>query len=155
MTVDGEPCDVTPAAGEAAGSSICPKNGSWVYLQDAKVGDVLTIDSEYVKLVDKSGNQWTLQRGYGLSTAASHSSTALAEHCLARDFFHGVGNWSWTWDTANDPHGLNSDGTTVRVAWDYDHPVPRPDVTLGGMPSYDTNCQTGNGQCTACHSSRQ
>jgi hypothetical protein len=68
---------------------------------------------------------------------------------MARDFFHGVSNWSWTWDTARDPHGINSDGTTVRVAWDYDHPVPRPDVTLGGMPSYDQNCQSG-----ACYAVR-
>ena len=33
-------------------------------------------------------------------------------------------------------------------AWDYDHPVPRTDVTLGGMPSYDGNCQLG-GTCYA------
>ena len=69
---------------------------------------------------------------------------------MARDFFHGVSNWSWTWDTARDPHGINSDGTTVRVAWDYDHPVPRTDVTIGGMPSYDSNCQSA----AACYAVR-
>jgi hypothetical protein len=68
---------------------------------------------------------------------------------MARDFFQGVSNWSWTWDTARDPHGINSDGTTVRVAWDYDHPVPRTDVTIGGMPSYDSHCQSGGGGCYA------
>jgi hypothetical protein len=149
VTVDGEPCDPTPAAGEATGSSVCPKNPPWVYLQDAKVGDVFTIDSEYTVLVAKNGNQWTLQRGYGISSPASHSSTTLIAFCMAEDFAHGVSNWSWTWDTARDPHGLNSDGTTVRVAWDYDHPVPRPDVTIGGMPSYDGNCQSGAGGCYA------
>ena len=149
VTVDGEPCDSSPAAGEATGSSVCPKNPAWVYLQDAKVGDVFTIDGEYVVLVAKNGNQWTLQRGYGLSSPSDHSSTTLTAHCMARDFSHGVSNWSWTWDTARDPHGLNSDGTTVRVAWDYDHPVPRPDVTIGGMPSYDGNCQSGGGECYA------
>ena len=149
--MDGEPCDPSPAAGEATGSSVCPKNPAWVYLQDAKVGDVFTIDAEFVVLVAKNGNQWTLQRGYGLSSPSDHSSTTLTAHCMARDFFHGVSNWSWTWDTARDPHGINSDGTTVRVAWDYDHPVPRTDVTLGGMPSYDGNCQLGG---TACYAVR-
>jgi|GEM_PF-5888855 len=149
VTVDGEPCDSSPAAGEAAGNSVCPKNSAWVYLQDAKVGDVFTIDGEYVVLVAKNGSQWMFQRGYGLSSPSDHSSTTLTAHCMARDFFHGVSNWSWTWDTARDPHGMNSDGTTVRVAWDYDHPVPRSDATIGGMPSYDGNCQSGGGQCYA------
>jgi hypothetical protein len=149
VTVDGEPCDPSPAAGEATGSSVCPKNPAWVYLQDAKVGDVFMIDGEYTVLVAKNGNQWTLQRGYGLSSPSSHSSTTLTAFCMAQDFSQGVSNWSWTWDTARDPHGLNSDGTTVRVAWDYDHPVPRPDVTIGGMPSYDGNCQSGAGGCYA------
>jgi hypothetical protein len=152
VTVDGEPCDPSPAAGEATGSGVCPKNSAWVYLQDAKVGDVFTIDGEYTVLVAKSGNQWTLQRGYGLSSPSSHSSTTLTAFCMAEDFTHGVSNWSWTWDTARDPHGINSDGTTVRVAWDYDHPVPRPDVTVGGMPSYDGNCLSGAGGCYAVRS---
>ena len=149
VTVDGEPCDPTPAAGEATGGSVCPKNPAWVYLQDAKVGDVFTIDSEMVLLIAKNGNQWTLQRGYGISSIAAHSSMTLSAFCLARDFFHGVSNTSWTWDTARDPHGLNSDGTTVLVAWDYDHPVPRTAVTIGGVPSYDGNCLTGGGSCYA------
>ena len=149
VTVDGEPCDESPAEGEASGSGVCPKNPAWVFLQNAKVGDVFTIDSEFVVLVAKNGNQWTLQRGYGLSSPTAHSSTSLTTHCMARDFFQGVSNWSWTWDTARDPHGINSDGTTVKVAWDYDHPVPRTDVTLGGMPSYDGHCQAGGGACYA------
>jgi hypothetical protein len=149
VTVDGEPCDPTPAAGEAAGSSVCPKNPAWVYLQDAKVGDIFFIDSELVVLVAKSGNQWTLQRGYGVSSIAAHTTRTLTADCMARDWFHGVSNTSWTWDTVRDPHGTNSDGTTVRVAWDYDHPVPRTSVTIGGVPSYDTNCQLGGGSCYA------
>ncbi len=150
VTVDGEPCDPSPAPGEATGGSVCPKNPAWVYLQDANIGDVFTIDSEYLVLVAKNGNQWILQRGYGLSSPSGHSSTTLTAHCMARDFYHGVSNWSWTWDTAKDPHGTNSDGTTVRVAWDYDHPVPRPDATIGGMPWYDSNCQSG-----ACYAVRE
>src|SRR5258708_2357871 len=78
-------------------------------------------------------------------------ASAGTANSIARAFFHGMSNWSWTWDTVRDPHGINSDGTTVRVAWDYDHPVPRTDVTLGGMPSYDGNCQLGG---TACYAVR-
>jgi hypothetical protein len=59
VTVDGEPCDESPAAGEASGGGVCPKNPAWVFLQNAKVGDVFTIDSEFVVLVAKNGNQWT------------------------------------------------------------------------------------------------
>ena len=147
VTVDGEPCDPTPAAGEASGSSVCPKNPAWVYLQDAKVGDIFIIDSETVLLVAKNGNQWTLQRGYGISSIAAHSTMTLSAFCMSRDFFHGASNDSWTWDTAADPHGTNSDGTTIKVAWDYDHPVPRTAVTLGGAPSYDSNCVIGGGIC--------
>ena len=149
VTVDGEPCDPTPAAGEATGSSVCPKNPAWVYLQDAKVGDTFSIDNEMLVLVAKNGSQWTLQRGYGINPAAAHSTMTLTAHCMARDFYHGISNWSWTWDTAADPHGTNSDGTTVRVAWDYDHPVPRTAVTIGGVPSYDNNCLLGGGSCYA------
>ncbi|MEO8367817.1 MAG: hypothetical protein ABI806_01275 [Candidatus Solibacter sp.] len=147
VTVDGEPCDPSPAANEATGANVCPKNSAWAYLQDAKVGDAFLVDNEYLLLVAKNGNDWTLQRGYGYSVPAAHASTALPTHCLSRDFDHGISNWSWTWDTARDPHGLNSDGTTVLIAWDYDHPVPRPDVTIGGKPSYDGNCP--NGSCYA------
>ncbi|MCU1234468.1 MAG: hypothetical protein JWP63_2435 [Candidatus Solibacter sp.] len=149
VTVDGEPCDPSPAAGEASGSNVCPKNAAWAYLQDAKVGDVFFIDNEAVMLVAKNGNQWTLRRGYGMYGVAAHGSPTLSATCMARDFDHGVSNFSWTWDTAADPHGVNSDGTTVKVAWDYDHPVPRTSVTLGGVPSYDSNCVIGGGICYA------
>ena len=141
VTVDGEPCDTSPVGGEASGSRVCPKNASWAYLQDANVGDMFTIDGEFVKLVAKSGNQWTLDRGFGNTFASDHSgNSVLSTHCMARDWDHGISNWSWTWDTAADPHGTNSSGTTVNIAWDYDRPVPRPAVTLGAAPSYDSTC---------------
>src|SRR5262249_26847721 len=97
VTVDGEPCDALPATGEAAGSP-CPKNSSWVYLQDAKVGDYFQIDNEFVVLLAKNGNQWTLQRGAGQTSVASHTSTALFAYCQSREFTHPTSNWSYTWD---------------------------------------------------------
>ena len=78
-----------------------------------------------------------------------HSSTALFAYCQSREFTHPTANWSYTWDAAADPHGQNTDGTTVRVAYDYDHPIPRPGTTIGGDPYYDTSCITGAGSCYA------
>ncbi len=149
VTVDGEPCNMTPAPGEASGSAVCPKNSSWAYLQDTKVGDVLNLEGEYMLLLAKNGTQWTLQRGYGPTSIAGHSSGAMRTQCLAHDFTNPAVNYSWTWDTIRDPHGTNSDGTTVLVAWDYDHPVPRPDVTLGGLPWYDSKCAQDRNACYA------
>jgi hypothetical protein len=86
-----------------------------VYLQDAKVGDYFQIDNEFVVLLAKTGNQWTLQRGAGQTSVASHTSTALFAYCQSREFTHPTSNWSYTWDAAADPHGQNADGTTVRL----------------------------------------
>ena len=145
VTVDGEPCDPSPATGEAAGSP-CPKNPSQVYLQDAQVGDYLALDSEVMTLVGKSGNLWTLQRGINTSPTG-HSATTLYEICQSRNPAGPGANLSWTWDAAADPHGANADGTTLRIAYDYDHPNPRPAVTLGGLPFFDGRCQSGAGSC--------
>jgi hypothetical protein len=143
VTVDGEPCDTTPQTGEAAASA-CPKNPAWVYLQSAAVGDIFHIDGgEKLALVAKSGNSWTLQRGYDHLGIQAHSNQDLKAWCSSTDFAHGSSNWSWTWNVASDPHGLNAEGTTVLVAWDYDHPNPRTDVTLGGDPDYDSGCTAG------------
>jgi hypothetical protein len=84
VTVDGEPCDASPAAGEAAGSP-CPTNSSWVYLQDAKVGDYFKIDNEFVMLAAKTLNAWTLRRGFA-SAVAAHSTTVLSAYCPSRGF---------------------------------------------------------------------
>ena len=146
VTVDGEPCDTSPQSGENTVSRVCPKNTAWAYLQPAVVGDVFSADGEFLKVVAKDGNSWTLQRGYGYTPGSATSPTGPRSHndgislnaeCMSRDFTNaGISNWSWTWDTAADPHGANSSSTTVKVAWDYDHPTPRPDVTIGGAPSY-------------------
>ena len=77
VTVDGEPCDESPAEGEASGTAYVRRILRGCILQNAKVGDVFTIDAEFVVLVAKNGNQWTLQRGYGLSSPSAHSSTTL------------------------------------------------------------------------------
>ena len=76
-----------------------------------------------------------------------------AQHHDAFGILHGTGflprsiEQSWTWDTAADPHGTNSDGTTVRVAWDYDHPVPRPTATIGGAAKLRHQLPERGGTC--------
>jgi hypothetical protein len=145
ITVDGEPCDATPAAGEATGAA-CPKNPAHVYLQDAQIGDYFMIDSEIVILVAKAGNVWTVQRGASNNVAA-HSSTTLSAQCMGKDPKSPGSNWSWVWESAADPHGTNADGTTIRYAFDYDHPTPRQRVTVGGFPWYDQACISGAGSC--------
>jgi hypothetical protein len=121
----------------------CPKDAAKLFLQDAMVGDVFLLDSEALVLAAKAGNSWTLQRGLGNRTATSHTNLDLNAHCASTDFTHGSSSWAWTWDHVNDPHGLNASGTTIKVGWDYDHPMFRPDVSLGGSPWYDEGCTSG------------
>lgn len=145
VTVDGEPCDATPAPGETTGVS-CPKNPASVYLQDARPGDYFQIENEIVTLVSKNGNVWLLQRGTN-GNVGYHATKTLYSQCGAKDPKNPGSSWSWTWDTAADPHGTNSDGTTIRLAYDFDHPNPTPEVTVGGFPYYDGSCITGAGSC--------
>lgn len=151
VTVDGEPCDQTASAGEAA-ASVCPKNSSWAYLQDAVVGDIFQINgdfSEWIVLANKSGNSWTFQRGYGFHGSTTHTGTSVSAFCSSQDFAQPYTNWSWTWDAATDPHGTNSGGTTIKVAWDYDHTTPFPTQTVGGDAFWDPGCTT-----TPCYAIR-
>ncbi len=145
VTVDGEPCDTSPSVGEEAASA-CPKNPAYAFLQNAEVGDYLVIEGEIVILVAKNGNVWTVQRGVN-NTVSAHSGTTLAEQCKSKDPKTGGSNWSWTWDSAADPHGTNTDGTTIRIAFDYDHPNPRALVTVGGYPYYEPGCNAGGNAC--------
>lgn len=151
VTVDGEPCNTTPFGGENTGSRVCPKNAAWAYIQDAKIGDLFAVEGEVVKLVAKTGSTWTLQRGYSPSGVLTHSTnTTMAATCSAYNYSipNAQSNWSWTWDSAADPHATNSRGTTIKVAWDYDHPTPREAVTIGGAPYY-ASC----GNCYAARTS--
>lgn len=139
VTVDGEPCDTSPHGIDPLN---CPKNGSYSYLQNAVVGDIFQIDNEWIRLANKAGNSWTFQRGYGFRGASTHGGSTVAAYCSSQDFTHDYTNWSFTWDSAADPHGANAGGTSVLVAWDYDHPTPYPTQTVGGDAYWDTNCTT-------------
>ena len=146
ITVDGEPCDASPAAGEAA-QSPCPKNPASAFLQNAAIGDFFSIDNEMVLLVAKNGNVWTVQRGINHNVMSHFSNPTLSAWCKAKDPASGGSNWSWTWDTTADPHGENADGTTILLAYDFDHPNPRPQVTIGGYPYYASGCNAAGNAC--------
>lgn len=138
VTVDGEPCDSSPHGTEATDSP-CPKNAAWTWLQDANIGDYFKIDNETLILVNKSGTSWTFKRG-GEGFIVSHASTTMYAICMSRVLNSGAANYSWTWDAALDPHGTNSGGASMAIAYDYDHPSVSGGVVVGGSPFYEGKC---------------
>jgi hypothetical protein len=106
VTVQGEPCDISPGGGEPLN---CPYNPKATYLMDSAAGDLFAVDNEWLRLVAKTGNQWVLQRDLqGLGLAAHAANSYLAAQCstnLAADLTF--------WNFAADPHGANSGGKSV------------------------------------------
>lgn len=139
VTVDGEPCDPTPATGEGGN---CPKNHAQEYLQDAAVGDIFQASPgsmEYLRLISKNGNNWQVERGVGWPGVQSHSaSVTLNTFCMSQPIDVGSSSWMWAWDYLADPHGQNATGATIRMVYDYDHPDMKPDFVVGAAPSYET-----------------
>jgi hypothetical protein len=139
VTVDGEPCDPSPGAGEGGN---CPKNRAQEYLQDASAGDIFTASpglTEYVRLISKNGYNWQVERGIGWPGVQSHTgSVTLSAYCMSQRLDVGASSWMWAWDYLADPHGLNATGATIRAVYDYDHAVMGPDVIVGAAPSYET-----------------
>ena len=131
--VTGQNCtDIT-----TTGEPTLVGNGS--YLQDVQVGDVIRVDTEYMRVLAKTDHlHMTVQRGY-TGNLASHSGTALYMNCGLVNKFWGPGG-AGIWDFRDDPYGLNANGTTVEVDWNNvgGHNVYVPDgihVNSVGMPS--------------------
>lgn len=150
VTLDGEPCNPSPAAGEGNNGS-CAKDNAQQGLQNAAAGDVLQVQpgpAEWVRIVAKTdATHWLVQRAIGPPTSfgpmlVNHSglgTLTLSEQCLARTFnpTSDVSNDSWTWDFEHDPYATNSGGATVvLIAADYDHPVPRQAGVVGVTSGY-------------------
>jgi len=147
VTMDGEPCNQNPPAMDAGN---CPKNPAQGFLQNAQSGDVFSVSPgnyELVMLVQKNGNQWLLQRGFGsiYGYAAHNGTVVLNPQCLAQRWDFGQSNTSWVWNYSADPHGLNPGGTTMNMLYDYDHVFPRPPVVIGGAPFFDPHEVGGYG----------
>lgn len=129
VTVNGEPCDPSPGANEPGNPSKCGDPGS-AYLQDAEVRDVFCIQAsassgcglyfttEYVRLLIKSGNTWTLQRKVGdagqlLAAPAGSYLVAMPPTC-ALNSVYPCGQATSMWDFIADPLGRGSSSVT----WD-------------------------------------
>jgi len=134
--VTGQTCtDIT-----IAGEPTLTADGS--YLQDIQVGDVIRADSEYMRVMTKTDHQHlNVQRGY-IGILAAHSGTVLPMNCgLATRMWTASGtNGAGVWDFVNDPHGLNTNGTTIVVDLNNteSHSVYVPNgvhVNSGGMPN--------------------
>jgi hypothetical protein len=80
-------------------------------LHATQVGDVIIIDSEYMRVVTvTSSTLFTVQRGYTGSIIASHGGTTLTMACGTRN----VNNAKFgLWNYRNDPYGANASFTTL------------------------------------------
>lgn len=129
VTVNGEPCDPSPGANEPSNPSKCGAAGS-AYLQDAEVRDVFCIQAdayngcglyfgtEFVRLLIKSGNTWTLQRKVGtagvlLASAADSYLVTMPPTC-ALNAVYPCGQSASIWNHQADPQGRQSSS----MAWD-------------------------------------
>jgi hypothetical protein len=120
ITVDGEPCDENE--NPQIFSAKCG-NASHSYLQDAEVGDIFGIEpnpsrarfyKEFIRLIAKSGNNWTVARGINQTPIVSHATGVIDAACTAHDTQqsnYDLGNWAW--DFINDPHGTGTLGSTI------------------------------------------
>ncbi|MGO9097841.1 MAG: hypothetical protein ACLQGV_21770 [Bryobacteraceae bacterium] len=130
-------------------ASSLPTNGS-TYLQDAAVGDVFLIGSEWVKLTGKTDAQhWTVSRGYGGTTKASYAAaTLMRAGCEPIEITAGPPD-DFFWRYLSDPHGTD----TTNVYWIQDtgmynaHRVERDpwdimagwDIRYGSFPANNFN----------------
>ncbi len=120
IIVDGEPCDEDESPQNS--NAKCGVSSS-SYLQDAEVGDIFGIEpnpsrgrsyKEFVRLIAKSGNTWTVARGINQTPIVSHPTGVIDAACTAHDTAqtnYDLG--SWLWDFVNDPHGTGTPGTTI------------------------------------------
>lgn len=122
IIVDGEPCDEdeTPQNYNAK----CGVS-SHSYLQDAEIGDLFGIApnpsrgsnyKEYVRLIAKSGNNWTVSRGINQTSIISHSTGTLDAVCTVNDtggspLVQNISSWAWNF--IDDPHGNGPLGTNI------------------------------------------
>ncbi len=109
ITVLGEP------ACTASGGSCNGATGSTdTFMQDAAVGDLFRIGSEYVRLTGKkSATTWTIERGVFESSPASYANgSRLRATCgMTVNKYGQFANGFW--DFASDPHGADTTNTTV------------------------------------------
>jgi hypothetical protein len=146
-----EPCDFSPASSEPQNCVDYGSNSQPAFhLQDSQEGDVFTIDNEYLRLIVKNGASWVLQRGYGWSTPAAHSTpNAMNATCGGQNF--NISSEQQTfWNFAADPNGTNSQGTTVLpMQYGISHSSGLPQLFTG--LAYWGDCSTSGATCLAVY----
>ena len=111
--------------------------------QPTQVGDLIVIDSEWMReLVKPSANSLVVQRGYA-STAAAHGGATLLMGCGVH-FQPGADEIYWNYRA--DPYGTNATGATLPIDQNYAnaHIWTSATTTLnaGGSSSNLTDCPT-------------
>lgn len=105
ITVVGEPYDDSPCASENSNRGAAGPYGTFQVIRE---GDVFKIDSEYVQVLSKSGNNLNLLRG--VDTYAGTSGATLASHSTSSPMYgmcanYALGGGSFGWDFLTYPHG--------------------------------------------------
>jgi hypothetical protein len=123
VTVDGEPRDFSPCVTDAITCGGAVETGQPGELMNAQVGDQFSVgialsSSEIVRLVAKSGTNgqiWTLQRGYNGVVTTTGANPSLYAFCSSKPnpLRLNVAGGEWYWNYAADPHGYNTNGSTV------------------------------------------
>jgi hypothetical protein len=146
-----EPCDFSPAASEPQN---CTDYGGHsqpaFHLQDSQEGDVFTIDNEYVRLIVKNGPSWVLQRGYGRTTPAAHSTPNAIDATCGGQNFNLSSEHVTFWNFAADPNGTNSQGTTLLpMQYGISHSSGLPQLFTG--QAFWGDCPAAGGNCLAVY----
>jgi hypothetical protein len=114
--VGGEPFDESPCTVSAA---VCGtlETGAPGEIGAAMPGDVFTVSgtNEVVRLVQKMGKTWILQRAFAGNPANVPVGTKLYVACntVTDGSRWGIGSGEYFWNYVKDPHGLNASGKTI------------------------------------------
>jgi hypothetical protein len=116
ITVSGEPFDDSPCT---ASTAVCGtlETGAPGEIGAAIPGDDFTVDgtNEVVRLIQKSGNTWIIQRAFAGGPANVAVGTKLYVTCntVTDGSRWGIGSGEYFWNYSKDPHGKNATGTTL------------------------------------------
>lgn len=116
IAVSGEPYDPSPCT---VSTAVCGtlETGLPGEIGVALPGDYFTVGStsEIVRLIQKNGTTWIVQRAFTGTPATVPAGTELYATC--NTVTNGA-NWGYAqreffWNFAQDPHGANTTGTTI------------------------------------------
>ncbi len=116
VTVDGEPRDLSPCTESAKACYGAVETGKPGEVGDAASGDYFNVGPELMRLLVKSGNQWTLQRGFsaaGVKESGPNPMLTAACNSTPDPPMAEQPNGEFFWNYAADPHGRNTEGKTI------------------------------------------